>query len=473
MAGKNKCKNGYMTFLNDCRNRDRRDGIPDRGDGFYGGEWAKLTKEEKLQYRNKANGHSGLQLTSGHVASAPAGAQSADSVMDDDLEQDERNADDIEVESMTDAFVGLDREAAAARKVVVAASNVMVKTTEGKFLPMELGLVTYSLAEGVCTPFHRFTDPGPVPMGYMHKVMTHVNETHRIPLSNFDEAIGRRNKEREFADMLDEVCIVISDCQFQYKGRTCFLIFTRDEMMEQLKGTLRHYIETARHAELHSMWEEGRLRVADIGYLITRLYRAAGILMAQPLCADIPNMASFDWMAGSCKYHTDIDNNDCALGVCKRWCYLISDSLLEAYDIDPVEGKHLPVSTQSQIHVQEADSDGVWNVSSRDSVRRPARPFMTGSVNGGDNARSLNPQAEASSEASSVPADPRLREFEPPARNSDPERAAASAGECGARDSHFIHPLPDAFVVHKSVIAADSTHSFQLPNVPIKEKSIF
>ena len=355
MAGKNQKKNGYMTFLNDCRNRDRRNGIHDRGAGFYGREWAKLTKEEKLQYRNKANGRSRLQLNSCHIASAsaPHVAQSGDSVKDDDLERDMRNAADIEVENMTDAFLGLDRESAAARKVVVAASNVMVKTTEGKFLPMELGLVTYSLAKGVCNTFHRFTDPGPVPMGYMHKAMTHVKETHCIPLSNFDKAIGQWDKEQEFADMLDEVCTIISDCQFQYQGKKCVLIFTRDEMMEQLKGSLRHYIETAGHAALEIMWAEGRLRVADIGYLITRLYCAAGISMHPVLCADITSGRTADWTEGSCKYHMDNENNYCALGVCKRWCYLISDSLLKAYDIDAVEG-----NTHARVHAEPSPRAG-------------------------------------------------------------------------------------------------------------------
>ena len=307
---------------------------------FYGREWAKLTKEEKLQYRNKANGRSRLQLNSCHIASAPHVAQSGDSVKDDDLERDMRNADDIEVENTTDAFLGFDRERAATRNVVVAASNVMVKTIEGKFLPMELGLVTYSLAKGVCTTFHR------------------LKETHCISLSNFDEAIGQWDKEREFAGMLDEVCTVIGDSQFQYQGKRCVLIFTREEMMEQLKGSLRHYIETAGHAALEIMWAEGRLRVADIGYLIARLYCAAGISMHPVLCADITSGRTADWTEGSCKYHMDNDNNYCALGVCKRWCYLISDSLLEAYDSNAVERKLMPVSTQSRVHVQEAVSDG-------------------------------------------------------------------------------------------------------------------
>lgn len=401
-----------MNFVSEQRNRDRRQGNPDRGDAAYGAEWAKLSADEKKRYRDRANGTSNrneLQL-SGHVAAPPAGAMSADSAPDG-LDEEERSAEEKELQNMTAAYMGDNPDDAAARKVVIAGSNVMVKTTEGKYYPMEVALVKYSLREGVGSQYHQFTDPGPVPLGYFHKAQTHIDNTHRIPLQNFDQAIGRFNREQAFEEMLTEMAIFWKESEFQYKGRTCILIFTRDDMVDQLKGSLSFYMDTSGHREMRQWWDEGRIRVADISFLIHQLYAAVGIPMALPLCADIPNIASFDWMSGSCQFHTEADNNFCALGVCKRWCYLISDSLLETYDIEPVEGKHLPLSIQSAIHVEEAPSDGVWNVS-RDNGRRPARPFMAGSVSG-DNTRPGS--AAAPSQAESLSAEPRLREFEPPA----------------------------------------------------------
>lgn len=375
-----KSKNGYMTFILEAKRQDQRQNI-NRPDSYYAQKWANLSDEEKKRYRSGGRpAGRDMQLTSGHVATAPAGAMCADDVATNDLEQDALTAEELELSDMTEVLVGDDVNAAIETKFVIGAANVMVKTIEGVYLPLELGLVKYSVREGVISHYHQFTDPGPVPMGYMHKATTHINSSHKIPLLGFDQAIGRNDRQREFQGMMDEISIFLNDCYFQYKNRSRCVIFTREDMVQQLRGSLEFYIETSGHPEWMQLWEEQRLRVADISFLIFRMYGAIGSGISLPLCADIPNITTYDYQPGSCDYHTKEDNNFCALGVCKRWCYLMSDCFLpELPDIEPVEGKHLPLSVQTAIHVEEADSDGPWN-ETRHSSRRSVRPF--GSVNG-------------------------------------------------------------------------------------------
>ena len=375
--GKNQKKNGYMFYIFEQRNRDQRQGIR-RDDSYYGAQWAKLSDEEKRSYRDKANAKPTgrtIQLTSGHVATPPPGAIGE---ADQSSGQSCEGLDEARMRQLVSVLVPEDQEKAAATTVVLASSNVMVRTMEGRFLPMELGLVKYSLQEGIKSWYHRFTDPGQVPLGYMNKAQTHVDTTHKTPMSHFDQAIGRRNRKQEFEAMLDEVCIFLSDCQFLNKDQPYYLIFTKEDMVEQLRGSLEYYIKTSGHEQMERLWDDERLVVLDMTYLVMRLYAAAGVAMPLPLCADVPNMASFDYTPGSCDYHTNLDNNFCALGVAKRWCYLLSDTLLDVYGLEAIAGKHLPVINDHSIHVEVANDWGVG----REYSRKPQRPFMPSCVAG-------------------------------------------------------------------------------------------
>jgi hypothetical protein len=406
-----------MYYLNDRRTADRRNGLPVQTDAAYGAEWAALSPEEKNKYKQRAQSRNAA--ANGHVAAAPAGALSANSVTGDQTEANGTVSQDDDVFEMVDALVTSDKTVAATRKVIIGSSNVIVKTNEGQYFPVEIGLVRYSLAEGVTAKYQQFTDPGDIPQGYMYKAKDHREKTHHIP-ENFDKAIGRRNRRKEFESLVDDMCIFMNDCLFQFRGRTYILIFTRDDMVEQMSGTMSYYITESQHNEMQRMWDEMRVRVVDISILLNRLFAATGIAMARPLCADIPNMSTYDFTPGSCDWHTADDNNHCAQGVCMRWCYLMSDCLLASYELEPIPGQHLPIVDQTGITVEDADEDGVWNVS-RDAGRRNAgRPFMS-AVNGesGRAAPSAAPAAAAantghSGRSSAAANDPRLRERDAP-----------------------------------------------------------
>ncbi len=61
----------------------------------------------------------------------------------------------------------------------------------------------------------------------------------------------------------------------------------------------------------------------------------------------------FDYANGSrCNFHEEIGTQYCALGYTKRYAYLISDSLCPLFDVELIEGKHLPIEVSACTVVQ-------------------------------------------------------------------------------------------------------------------------
>jgi len=58
----------------------------------------------------------------------------------------------------------------------------------GQYIPAELCILQYTLAEGVRHYFHTFIKPEKIPAGYMSACLEHSKSTHEIPLKDFAEA---------------------------------------------------------------------------------------------------------------------------------------------------------------------------------------------------------------------------------------------------------------------------------------------
>jgi len=49
----------------------------------------------------------------------------------------------------------------------IVATNVMIKTDGNEFLPLEIGICQYSIKDGIQSTYHKFIDPGPIPIGLL------------------------------------------------------------------------------------------------------------------------------------------------------------------------------------------------------------------------------------------------------------------------------------------------------------------
>nr|KAF6413702.1 maelstrom spermatogenic transposon silencer [Molossus molossus] len=57
---------------------------------------------------------------------------------------------------------------------------------EQRFLPCEIGCVKYSLRDGILADFHRFISPGEIPRGFRFHCQAASDSSHKIPISNFE-----------------------------------------------------------------------------------------------------------------------------------------------------------------------------------------------------------------------------------------------------------------------------------------------
>ncbi|XP_037560559.1 protein maelstrom homolog isoform X1 [Dermacentor silvarum] len=64
--------------------------------------------------------------------------------------------------------------------------NMLCKEN-GLYYPLQLGLVDYSIEQGFIRAFHKFIDPGPIPLGFASAAKDHSEATHGIPITGFEE----------------------------------------------------------------------------------------------------------------------------------------------------------------------------------------------------------------------------------------------------------------------------------------------
>lgn len=87
-------------------------------------------------------------------------------------------------------------------------------------LPLEIGIVKFSLKEGIIETLHRFLDAGPVPQGEMANVKNHClgNETHRqkghdIPYQSLPGSVGNNplSRKEDYSAFFDTLLDFLED----------------------------------------------------------------------------------------------------------------------------------------------------------------------------------------------------------------------------------------------------------------------
>ncbi|XP_069689384.1 protein maelstrom homolog [Periplaneta americana] len=77
-------------------------------------------------------------------------------------------------------------------KFYVIHVNYYCRLENGTFLPCELGLVEFSLLDGITKTYHTLINPGGIPMGYNYQAKKYSEDTHSIPVPP-DEFGGESN----------------------------------------------------------------------------------------------------------------------------------------------------------------------------------------------------------------------------------------------------------------------------------------
>lgn len=207
------------------------------------------------------------------------------------------------------------------------------------YMPCEIGVVEYSLQDGITREFHRFIKPGKPPLGYRYLCQSTSDNTHQIPVEGFELAEG--NYHQLWADL----------CNFaSHNGRNFPPLYSQVTHTAMCEWCLDWLAERAE--------EYNRFRVYELDGLIQDLYEHhSGPPPSMSMIASILNTSVFDYEEGSsCEYHTSKEVKHCALGAVKRFCFSISDSMAQVYGLE-LTPRHLPERPENKGHYTILPSD--------------------------------------------------------------------------------------------------------------------
>ena len=140
-----------------------------------------MTKEQRAPFEQKArdargNGNGGgsrgahrtsqrsaVNFNQTHPPPLPSGAQS-DDLLQQQQEEEVRYEYRVNmVKSLINAMSN--KNQLINTKLFVIASNIVVKTDKNQYLPLEIGIVQFSIKDGLTDSLHQFINPGPIPLG--------------------------------------------------------------------------------------------------------------------------------------------------------------------------------------------------------------------------------------------------------------------------------------------------------------------
>ncbi|XP_007480759.2 protein maelstrom homolog isoform X2 [Monodelphis domestica] len=195
---------------------------------------------------------------------------------------------------------------------------------EQRFLPCEIGCIKYSLQEGIVAEFHRFIDPGEVPRGFRFHCQAASDASHKIPISNFHSG-------DDYAVVLQNLYRFISPNQSSWPP-----VYCKSDDRYRVNWCLKHMakkLETRQELEL--------LTVEDlvVGIYQQKLHKEPSKTWVRSLL----DVSMWDYSSNTrCKWHEKNDILFCALAVCKKIAYCISNSLGTLFGI-PLTEAHVPL----------------------------------------------------------------------------------------------------------------------------------
>uniref|UniRef100_H3AJG6 Protein maelstrom homolog n=1 Tax=Latimeria chalumnae TaxID=7897 RepID=H3AJG6_LATCH len=184
-----------------------------------------------------------------------------------------------------------------------------------RFLLCEIGCVKYSLQDGILEAFHRFIDPGEIPRGFRYHCQAASDATHKIPIASFELADG------DYQKLFQDLCNFIRPSPGVWPP-----VYVKSSETFKVSWCLKWLSGKAGMANVS-------LKVCDLEELLVKLYKHK--LDEEPSRSRVRRMLDvFVWDYASntrCRWHEENDIVLCALAVCKKHAYCISESLAPVY----------------------------------------------------------------------------------------------------------------------------------------------
>ncbi|RWS04613.1 protein maelstrom-like protein [Dinothrombium tinctorium] len=336
----------------------------------YGEVWRNMGPEERKPYEDESKG---IRVNRTRPIYTTTG-------VDINLEREQENQrmlyeDYLKKLVETAVIEEKDIESLKNKSFFFMAFNVLCREQNGTWYPNEVGLVEYSIRNGITNAYHCFIDPGDIPLGYTRVAKEHSEATHKIPICNFVKARGNNrledgNRDEEarrkaYQGIVLEIFEILkksklktnvaskdrSKYEMDDETENPFMVFCLPKQKNQVKGCIEFLCKNAQlDQQLHKNFE-----VLDSILLLSLLVVRMGKTRPYAVCEGDLMVTTFDYSAGTnCEYHEEMDvsADNCALGVVKKMCYLLSDILCSVYNIQPTD-KHMPSQANDDFQVEE------------------------------------------------------------------------------------------------------------------------
>lgn len=334
-------KGPYYFFMMEYKKKKEAEGYTFRGGSYElqlkaSPHWNTMTMEEREPYQKMATQHreflreNGERYTSQGVPLSLVEAEQKAKVQKTDLIKDT-------IAGMLDAGVA-SNELEKIEFFFISFSYFVV-TSNGTYIPAEMGLVRYSLRDGVKDRLHMFIDPGKLPLGFSYDAKQHSETDHQLPIP--PDAMGEKDNDE----------IVLRLFNFLSQGEKMPPLFTETTEIKMVENILKGILTQAN-------MDENTLLICPLSELFYQLKRATesfgmdiktfpSVHIAQAIIQKDVYEYTKDI---ACDFHEDKGNGKyCPLSKCVRWAFIISDSCCLDLSIEMKPGRHLPLNADTAL----------------------------------------------------------------------------------------------------------------------------
>ncbi|XP_057301629.1 protein maelstrom homolog [Hydractinia symbiolongicarpus] len=323
--------NGYLLYANEIKNKLLQEGHSIRSTqdliDAAASKWQNLSPEEKEYYKEKAkweweNRHAAGSNIVRYTCHDRSGIRNESKVDMSKVCADNRKRERQEV------FMSWTSKEELLKTKFYFVSFVCL-LEEPQYQPIEVSVVQFSLLHGIKKSWHKFINPGQIPLGYRYKAQQFSEENHKIPVE------GLAGPGDTYTKVFDELHHFLS-------GGTRLIppIFAKASETEKTEKCIKWLAQNAgRPNNLKRIYELEGL-ILDLDAYLRK--QPQNFNASKQIATDLISSTIFDWDAGTrCKWHEENESKFCALGNVKRYCFCVANYFCEHFNVDVTEN-HLP-----------------------------------------------------------------------------------------------------------------------------------
>jgi hypothetical protein len=213
----------------------------------------------------------------------------------------------------------------------------------------EVALVEFSIEQGIINTYHAFIKPNQVPLGYRSQCMESERDIHQIPLDNFNRITST------YAEIYSNIASFV---RLRQENSHYAPLFCLGKDIDQTRFGLKFLQDMSAHRRMAGSEDLHEL-VFDLECLYMYLADVRDQTVTYSSANENLTSYTYDYSPNTaCDFHEDKAGMvNCALGTCKRYCYLMADVLCGLYEVELTDN-HLPIEREAGVRVTHQGQDG-------------------------------------------------------------------------------------------------------------------